>query len=277
ESELVALCKRCLAADRNTRPRNAGEVAGAVHALRAEAEERARQAERERAAAEARAVEQRKRRKVQLMLAAAVALLLAAGGAFAWWNEKKQAERAAFDRERQIKAEHAREQATRLLALAAELRKQYRFDQAADALTQASSTASGSAPDLLPAVEQAQRDLAFVIQLDDIRFRKWIWITEPGGRGDFNTKIASPEYRKAFADRGLDLATLDPTEAAKRIRASAVKAELVAAVDDWALWEPDRALRDRLLEIARRADPRPWTDRLRDAAAWKDRRVLARL
>src|SRR5262249_26806859 len=56
EPELVALCKRCLEPERDGRPLNAGAVAEAVHAFRAEAEERARQAELDRVRAE----EQRK-------------------------------------------------------------------------------------------------------------------------------------------------------------------------------------------------------------------------
>src|SRR5262249_31143143 len=64
DPELVALCKRCLDPERDGRPRNAGAVAEAVHAFRAEAEERARQAELDRVRAE----EQRKRRRVQLAL-----------------------------------------------------------------------------------------------------------------------------------------------------------------------------------------------------------------
>ena len=45
EPELVALCKRCLAPEPADRPADAGEVAKAVAALRAAADERARQAE----------------------------------------------------------------------------------------------------------------------------------------------------------------------------------------------------------------------------------------
>ncbi len=50
EPELIALAKRCLAPEPADRPRDAGEVATAVAALRAEAEQRARQAEMDRAA-----------------------------------------------------------------------------------------------------------------------------------------------------------------------------------------------------------------------------------
>src|SRR5262249_14448451 len=48
EPELVALCLRCLAPEPDDRPRDAGEVAAAVAALRAAAEEGARRAELDR-------------------------------------------------------------------------------------------------------------------------------------------------------------------------------------------------------------------------------------
>src|SRR5262245_14436430 len=65
DAELVALCRRCLAPKRDARLRHAGEVAGAVAAHLAEVEGRAHRAEVARAAAEAKAREQRKRRRVQ--------------------------------------------------------------------------------------------------------------------------------------------------------------------------------------------------------------------
>src|SRR5262249_46328880 len=108
-------------------------------------------------------------------------------------------------------------------------------------------------------------------------FRKWIWVPEEGGKGHFNEKIAPGEYRRAFAGWGLDLPALEPAAAARRVAASGVKAELVAAGEDWALLEPDEAVRGRLLQIARTADPGAWTDRLRDPAVWKAREALAKL
>jgi len=307
EPELIALCKRCLATERDGRPRDAGEVARAVADLRAEAERRARQAELDRARAELQAAEQRKRRRVQLALLATAMLLVGSIGAFTWWEDKQAADRRLQDQiaeskreaERQreaadrqttearlegqrveaerIKAEQARDGVNAGLKLASDLRKQYKFKEADAALAQALKQAKSGAPERLGEVEQAQRDLAFVVKLDDIRFRKWMWIAELGGTGHFNTKIASPEYRTAFAERGLDLTTLEVPEAVRRITASAVKAELVAAVDDWALYEPNAALRDRLLEIARKADPGLWTNRLRDSALWKDKTAVAKL
>jgi tetratricopeptide (TPR) repeat protein len=313
EPDLIELCKWCLAAHRSDRPQDAGEVARAVAELRAAWELRARQAELdrvraegERAKAEVQVAEQRKRRKVQLALFGALVLLAAGIAGFAWWrgeqaNERKLAdERAAAERERaevermrlqgDRKAAEARAEAERgfkmqqaqqgvnaNLKFASDLRTQYKFKDAAAALALTTELAKSGAPELLATVEQAQRDLAFVVQLDDIRYRKWLWIPEPGGMGDFNTKVAPPEYRKAFAERGLPLDTLDTTEAAERVSASAVKADLVAAVDDWALYEPDDSLRNRLLEIARKADKGTWTDRLRDPTAWKDKAVIEKL
>jgi hypothetical protein len=75
DAELIALCKRCLSRERDDRPRDASEVARAVSAHLAAVEERAKQAEIERARAE----ERRKKRRVQWALAGAVLLLLAAG------------------------------------------------------------------------------------------------------------------------------------------------------------------------------------------------------
>jgi eukaryotic-like serine/threonine-protein kinase len=103
DAELVALCKRCLAAERDERLRNAGEVADEIGSYLSGVDERIRRAELERASAEARAEEESntrrvaeekareeyKRRWAQLGLAAAIGLLLVAGGAFGWWQDRQ--------------------------------------------------------------------------------------------------------------------------------------------------------------------------------------------
>jgi serine/threonine-protein kinase len=97
EPGLIALCKRCLATDPKERPRNAGEVARDVEELRSAAEDRAKRAELDRAAANVRIGEERKRRRTQLVLAGVV--LAAAGGAAVagLWYERQ---RAASDADR---------------------------------------------------------------------------------------------------------------------------------------------------------------------------------
>jgi tetratricopeptide (TPR) repeat protein len=105
DAELVSLCKRCLAAEREDRPRNADGVATAVQQYLSGVEERARKAEVDRAAAEARAEEEvktrqmaeaktvaeRKRRRTQLALAASVAIVVGLVGFGLWWEERRNA------------------------------------------------------------------------------------------------------------------------------------------------------------------------------------------
>src|SRR5262249_48628005 len=85
------------------RPRNAGEVAAAVAGLRAAAEERARAAEVEKAAADARAQEQLRKRHWQLAAAGGVAVGLLAGvirlGAYPQGQPRANADLAAKNAE----------------------------------------------------------------------------------------------------------------------------------------------------------------------------------
>jgi tetratricopeptide (TPR) repeat protein/predicted Ser/Thr protein kinase len=342
DADLLAVARKCLAPGPADRYPTAAAVASAVSAYRTGVEQRWHRAERDRAAAEARAAEalntraeaearigaeraaaaeQRKRRRAQLAVAAALVLLLAGAGAFGWWRDKQTAERELADErtraevqrveadaraaaavlaadllrvemdaraaaarlagerdaEARNKAEQARAGVLSGLALATDLRQQFKFKPAAAALVHAADLAASGAPQLRPEVERARRTLALVAALDDIRYRKWAWTAESGRPGMYYMKKAAAEYRQVLADHDLDLTALCPVDAAQRIAASEVRVELVTAVDDWALFEPDAALRDRLLLVARRTDPGPWTDRLRDPAVWTDRPALTRL
>jgi tetratricopeptide (TPR) repeat protein len=133
DRELLALCRECLAPHPDGRPGDAAAVARAVAALRAAADERARQAELERVKAEgaareaqARADEQRKRRQVLLRASGVIALVLVAGLAVSLWQMFR-----AIDAEGQANqnAQQARnESQAKDLALAAE--KHAREDEA---------------------------------------------------------------------------------------------------------------------------------------------------
>jgi eukaryotic-like serine/threonine-protein kinase len=81
DAELVALARDCLAVEREDRPRDARAVSDRMTAHLAGVQERLRTSERERAVAEARAVEERRKRRWQLGLAASVAAFLLLGGA----------------------------------------------------------------------------------------------------------------------------------------------------------------------------------------------------
>jgi serine/threonine protein kinase len=85
EPELVALCQRCLAAEPDNRPRDAGEVAATVAELRAAAEERARQAE----ADQVRTAEHNKRRRMLLVASGTVVVVLLAGLGASLWQMRR--------------------------------------------------------------------------------------------------------------------------------------------------------------------------------------------
>ena len=77
DPELIALTKRCLRPEAIDRPKDAQAVVDALTAYLDGVQERLQTAERERAVALAREVEERKRRKVQLALAASVLAMTA--------------------------------------------------------------------------------------------------------------------------------------------------------------------------------------------------------
>jgi serine/threonine protein kinase len=79
EPDLIALCKRCLSAEKPDRPADASELAAAVAALRAAADDRARKAEIDREKATVKAAEQTKRRRVVQWAGGVTAAVLLAG------------------------------------------------------------------------------------------------------------------------------------------------------------------------------------------------------
>jgi serine/threonine protein kinase len=79
EPDLVAIAKRCLSAEKTDRPADARELATAIAALRAAADDRARRAEIDREKAVVQAAEQRKRRRVVQWAGGIVAGVLLAG------------------------------------------------------------------------------------------------------------------------------------------------------------------------------------------------------
>ncbi len=99
--ELVSLCKRCLAPEREDRPRDAGEVEAAVTAYLQSVEDRAHRAEVERAEAEVRAAEQRKRRRVQAAFGMTLTVAVGLVGFGLWWQERQQSAAAADRASRQ--------------------------------------------------------------------------------------------------------------------------------------------------------------------------------
>src|SRR5262249_5149984 len=96
--------------------------------------------------------------------------------------------------------------------------------------------------------------------------------------GHFDHGSRDPAYAQAFRDYGLDVLTLDPAEAGKRLREKSVRGQLAAALDDWAVVRKGTgAGSNDLLALARAADPDPWRNRLRDALEANNPAILNNL
>jgi serine/threonine-protein kinase len=187
------------------------------------------------------------------LMAMALALVgLAIGGGA--WLVRQRAERRA----------ELRSEVGTAVAQAVSLRKRFHFQEARELLERAQQLLGPAGPnDLSRQVDQAQADLELVENLDRARLRAAILVG-----GIFEPAGAEPLYEetlaKAVGRQG------DDTEAvAARVRDSALRAEIIAALDDWASITHDQARRAWLLEVALLADPDPIRDRLRQPELWR--------
>lgn len=141
---LVELTRQCLAYDPAARPADAQALAAIVGRLRAEAEERARSAELERAAALVREAEQRKRRRVWTALGVTLLVGLLCSTSAAVWAVLARRQAVAAQRE----AEAARE---------AEARRARAEEQERRRATKAQRLARRRLSEAVAARQQAER------------------------------------------------------------------------------------------------------------------------
>jgi eukaryotic-like serine/threonine-protein kinase len=266
DAELSGLAKRCLAAKPWDRPADAGKVAGEITAYRNSVTERLRQAELQRAAAEARTVEEartrkmaegkaaeeRKRRQVTLAFAAVVLALVVIGGSGAawWWQEKTAAER-------DVEA---------ALAEATTHREGGRWPEARAALEHAAGRlGTWGLKDLRERVHQAQLDSDLVATLDEVRLAQ----SDKGAGKAVDAKGTNDRYAQAFRTYGIEVEKQTPAEAASLLSRSPVRDLLLAGLYDWLRIKP-ASDRDKLSTILESADNDAWRRSFRDAALAKD-------
>ena len=276
EAGLIALCKHCLAKNPADRPPDAGAVATAVAAHRAGVEERLRTAERDRAAAEARAVEQRKRQRVQLLLAGVVLVLFGITGVGTWLMARQADEQKRLEAEgeaarlrRQIEDEERgrteRERLTRnanaVLALLDQCDAGLRADDvaaASAALAEADRRRrEGGTDDLGSRFEVSHANLSLLSDLDRIDDLRW---TVVDGR-PFGKARTVAELEAAFARFTITPGKTDPAEAARLIAGLQTRERVLGALDDWFALAP----RADLLAILDAADPDPYRHAIRTA------------
>jgi serine/threonine protein kinase/Flp pilus assembly protein TadD len=202
-------------------------------------------------------------------LAAAVLalVLLATGGGL--WLERQRAERRAEAARRQGLARQAVEAA---LERADPRRARGRWQEALAVLAQAEDRIDeAGSEELRRRLTQARANVELATRLDAIRVERAAFVD-----GEFVGPRAAQDYAAAFAEAGLTLAA--GKETAERIRRSAIREQLVAALDDWGLATSDGFLRWQLEQLARAADPDPrWRDRLPGLLVWDKRAALERL
>jgi eukaryotic-like serine/threonine-protein kinase len=174
-----------------------------------------------------------------------------------------------------VQQSHRRDGVEAELKDLAGLQESARWAEARAALKRAESRLEGGGPDdLRRRLRQARRDLNLLIQLDTIRLNR---VTR--GELAFYKAQANRQYAQAFQQSGLGTSDDEPSRAAARIDASAVRGALLAAVYDWAVCASDRAQRGWLLEVARQSESSSggWRERVFDPAAWEDPPALADL
>jgi tetratricopeptide (TPR) repeat protein len=202
------------------------------------------------------------------LLATVVALVGLASGGGVWLMQQRAERRAEATRH---EAE-LRSDVSTAVAQGESLRNGFHFHQARELLEQARQRLEAGPDDLRLQVEQSCADLELAERLDAARVQA---TTLAGGK--FNPAGAEPMYASAIADAGLDQEGNDIDATATRVHQSSVSAEIITALDDWASVTPDRGRRAWLLAVARKADPDPVRDRLRQPELWQDGAQLTRL
>jgi tetratricopeptide (TPR) repeat protein/tRNA A-37 threonylcarbamoyl transferase component Bud32 len=270
EPELIALCQRCLSAEKAERPADAGEVATAVAGLRAAADERARRAEVDRERAEVRAAEQRKRRRVQLALAVLVGLMLCAGGAVVQRRER----RVAVERERRERNADA------VASLLGQCEEALRADDAAQAaltLAQADERATdGGTGHLTDRFTRCRTDLKLLHGLEAADAFRWTPVHGPESDDGYrypSDQGLAVRWRTIAAKYAIRPDETPPAEVANRVSESLVRDRLLGFLDQWLVLEPKPWLRATL----HAADPDPYRGAVRDAIAARDRTRVAEL
>jgi len=201
---------------------------------------------------------------------AAVVVAIIGGGvaAFLWERQhaRQQAEQAHRDSQ-------TRQAVALALAEVKSFQERARWEEARVTLQQAASRlVEGQAEDLHNQVEQAKRDLEIVARCDAISQKGAAMLRE-----GLNFGAVDQDYAVAFQEAGLGTLSDAPSTVAERVRASAVRERLVAALDYWAMTAREPAHRRWVFDVVRLADPDPWRDQARDPAIWTNVAALVKL
>ena len=255
EPELVSLAKRCLAPERDSRPRDAEAVAQSMREFRLGAEERARLAELERAQAVVKSAEERKRRRIQLALAASVMTLMALVGIGGWLWQQQANKKAQREGNARVGVEATFERLP-------ELYRRGLWQEALVALDQADKLLEDDGdPALRSKVASAKENTRLLAKLDTIRLDRVLELRETSV-----FDAASSDYEFALASAGFDILNGEIPALKSKLNSSPVRDFLVAALEDWAFTERDKHKAFRIeLVIRLTMEHQHWRSHLAEA------------
>jgi serine/threonine protein kinase/Flp pilus assembly protein TadD len=266
DRELIALCRRCLAARPEERPRDAGMVASAITAYLRGMRERLKQAELERVKAQAKATEEKSRRRLTVGLAAAiVGLVVTVGAGGAWALQQHHVRAARVDhliteaRLLEAQADAAGDDLARWAAAREAVRRLVpMMEDARDAATRRRAAALRTQVETL--ADAAEADARLVRRLAEVR----------EAIDEIPAAETEAAYAAAFQAAGL-VPDTDPSDEIGRAianRPPGTAVALAVALDHWAALRRDlgdRSSADRITAVTRAADPDLYRGRLRTA------------
>jgi serine/threonine protein kinase len=125
-------------------------------------------------------------------------------------------------------------------------------------------------------VQELLIDLKMVAKIEEIRLQK-----AEGNEFDFSS--ADGLYAQAFRDYGINVEAVGAEAAGEWLHGRRIRVELAAALDDWAGIRRDHLKTQPgmswqyLNAVARKADPDPWRNRVREALEQRKQAVLLEL
>jgi serine/threonine protein kinase/tetratricopeptide (TPR) repeat protein len=204
-----------------------------------------------------------RRHKGKLLIAGLILLIVVLLGGGAGWAARDRAIRSAL---LQAEVDQALREALSLV-------QAERLPEAVEAMKRAEAVLAGGGGDeaLHRRVDRLRTDVRMAGRLADVRLER-----SAVKDGHFDHATADREYQDAFAKSELNVTTLDADEAASRLQASAIKAHLLSAMDDWLVAKLAAKLpgSEQLLAVLERADTDDWRNQFRAAFQRRDARAL---
>ena len=292
--ELVRITKSSLEPQQTARPRDAGVLAKEISTYLASVDERLRQVELSRTAAEARARAEGRARRLTVALAASVLLITLLGGG-GYLLREKQKQTRLDNTSRAVKQALGEARLQEGKARAAPDGDLAAWDLAIEAARRASATATAGEADAATHAEVANLLKAFTGAQEEARgkaerlhaerqvLEELRRIPQVAKLSDaYEARVSDTRYAKAFLGYGIDIDGLAAAEAAGAIRNSAIGEELASFLDSWArarrIARNDRSRHwAKLIDIALLADRDEWRTKMREMIRKLDESGLVNL